>query len=105
MAKPYDPAKDVHFIPRPAPVVTGGIKAMMTGNATEHQQKMVLDWIINQACGTYDQSWRHDNDGGVRASDFASGRRCVGLAIVREINLIDKKSPIAPPSRGELKHG
>lgn len=105
MSKQFDPAKDVHFIPRPEKVVTAGIKAMVTGHASEHQQKKVINWLVNIAAGTYEQTWRLDRDGGARSSDFAAGRRAVGLAIVREINITDKQSPIAPPTKGELNNG
>lgn len=104
MAKPFDPAKDVHFIPLAPTPVSAGIKAMTTGSATEHQQKLILDWLITVS-GTYDQTFRLDRDGGIRASDFAAGKRAVGLAIVREINLLPKRTPIAPPTKGELKNG
>lgn len=46
--------------------------------------KRALDWIVNNACGTYDEPFR-PGDGSVR--DYLLGRRSVGLAIVKLINL------------------
>jgi hypothetical protein len=103
MAKKPDPAVDVHFIPTPAVHVTAGVKAMAAGTASEHQQREVLAWLIS-ACGTYDQTWRPGPEG-VRLTDFASGKRAIGLAIVRELNRVLNREPIQPPLKGENTHG
>jgi hypothetical protein len=42
--------------------------------------KRALDWIIHNACGTYDEPFR-PGDGSVR--DYLLGRRSVGLAIIK----------------------
>ena len=42
--------------------------------------KRALDWIIEQACGTYkDQFWPADTS---RQTDYMLGRRSVGVAII-----------------------
>lgn len=46
--------------------------------------RRALDWIINTACGTYDEPFR-PGDGSVR--DYLLGRRSVGLAIVKLMKL------------------
>lgn len=59
------------------------IKALAMGTATEHQQKKALDWIIRAAAGTYDLDYRPDS----REHAFVSGRRFVGLQIVKLLNI------------------
>ncbi len=60
------------------------LKALAAGNANDHQQKQALRWIINQACGTYDLSFRPESE---RATCLAEGKRFVGLQIVKLLNL------------------
>lgn len=60
------------------------LKALAKGEASEGQQRRVLDWIIQQAAGTYDVSYRSSSD---RDTAFAEGRRFVGLQIVKLLNL------------------
>lgn len=62
------------------------MQALYRGNATEHQQKLVLEWIVQNACGTYDVSYISDDVAG-RDSAFCEGRRFVGLQIVKLLNL------------------
>lgn len=71
-------------LPTPTPGITLAIKCLAAGNANEGQQRMALKWIVEEVCGTYDQSFRPSGD---RDTVFAEGRRFVGLALVREINL------------------
>lgn len=59
-------------------------QALAGGTASEGQQKMVLDWIINGAANTYDLSFDPESD---RNTSFAEGRRFVGLQIVKMLNL------------------
>lgn len=59
------------------------LRALATGTASEGQQKHAIHWIINQAAGTYDLSWRESD----RETSFAEGRRFVGLQIVKLLNL------------------
>jgi len=60
------------------------IQALERGDATEEQQKRALSWIINNGAGTYEVAWEPDSD---RASSFESGRRYVGLQIVKLMKL------------------
>lgn len=62
------------------------IQALVAGTATKEQQRRALDWVINQAAGTYDLSFR-PGDEGRRDTDFAEGRRFVGLQLVKLLKL------------------
>jgi len=64
------------------------VKAVAAGTATEHQQRLALQWIIEQAAGTYQTSFSPDNHS---LTDFAEGRRFVGSQIVKLINLDPEK--------------
>lgn len=59
------------------------IQALAFGTATPDQQRRALEWIVNSACGTYDSEYR-SND---REHAYASGRRFVGLQIVKMTKL------------------
>jgi len=63
------------------------IKAVYRGDADAFQQRQVLDWIINNAAGAYELSFRSDADGGERETAFAEGRRFVGMQIVKLVNM------------------
>lgn len=64
------------------------IQALASGTATAEQQQRALRWLIEHACRTYDQTYFPGPDG-ARDSDFAQGRRSVGLELVKmtRINL------------------
>lgn len=66
------------------------IQALAAGVASEGQQKAALALIINRLCGTYDLSFRPGGMAGVRASDFAEGKRHVGNQLVRLTKLVVK---------------
>jgi len=53
--------------------------ALADGTATSHQQKLALDFIIRDAAGTYDMSYRPRD---THATAFAEGRRSVGHTLV-----------------------
>lgn len=81
--------KDAHKPWHPAAydeLITGAIKALAAGNASEPQQKRALSWIINEVCGTYDLSYRPGADGD-RDTAFAEGARFVGMQIVKQTKL------------------
>jgi hypothetical protein len=59
------------------------IKAMSRGEATAHQQGLALKWIIEAAADTYGETYRPDP----YDHAFLSGRRNVGLQIVKLINM------------------
>lgn len=61
-------------------------KALSLGQANPDQQRQALDWLIRDACKTYDLSYRPGPDGD-RETAMAEGRRHVGLQVVKMINL------------------
>ena len=73
-ATPYEPADAAAF------------QALQRGAASIDQQKRALAWLITKCCRTYDMSYR-PGDEGRRDTDFAEGRRSVGLEIVKLCNL------------------
>ena len=60
------------------------LQALQRGEATEEQQKRALDWIVKTAACTYDLSYRPTDNGD---TDFAEGKRFVGLSIVKLLNI------------------
>lgn len=64
----------------------GTIKALHAGRASEQQQQHALRLIVEKMAGTYDLSFRPGGIEGQRATDFAEGRRFVGLQLVKLIN-------------------
>lgn len=60
------------------------LKNLAAGTASPEQQQRAMKWIIEQACATYDLSYRPTSD---RDTSFAEGRRFVGLQIVKALNL------------------
>ena len=82
--KPRDPA----WIPPAYTVqIARAVQAVARGNASSREQQMAMDWIVTQAAGAYELSFRSDGDGGDRETTFAEGRRFVGLQIVKLVNL------------------
>lgn len=59
------------------------IQALVRGEADAGQQQRALNWIINRAAGTYDADYRQDG----RDHAFVSGRRFVGLQVVKLLKL------------------
>lgn len=59
------------------------LQALARGDASEDQQRRALKWIIENAAGTYDLEYRKD----ARDHAFVSGRRFVGLQIVKMLKL------------------
>lgn len=76
------PWKPVKYEPADA----AAIQALAKGNATPDQQKRALAWIIKNCARTYDLSYRPGEDGR-RDTDFAEGRRSVGLQLVMMVNV------------------
>jgi hypothetical protein len=58
-------------------------KALSEGKATEHQQKMVLQYILLQLCAIDDLTYRPYSE---RDSVFAEGKRFIGLQIRKFLN-------------------
>ncbi len=63
-------------------------RALHRGEASQEQQKRALDWIIQSAAATYDVSFHPDS---ARLTDFAEGRRFVGLQVVKLLKLNPKQ--------------
>ncbi len=59
------------------------MQALATGEASPEQQKRALRWIVENAAGTYDMSYRPGAENGRRDTDFAEGKRHVGNQIVK----------------------
>ena len=55
-----------------------------------------LDWLINVACGTYDEPFRPDNQDAV---NYMLGRRSVGLAVVKLLKLKPDKFSADEPRK------
>lgn len=60
------------------------IQALAEGKANEGQQKRVLQWLIEKACGTYDETYMPDSE---RNTAYAQGKRHVGLQIVKLLKI------------------
>ncbi len=81
---------------------TGGrvaLQAVAKGTANEGQQQRAWDYILRALCETDRMSFWPGGDDGRRASDFAEGKRWVGIQLKR----IEKMRPdlrgVSPPSQ------
>lgn len=75
----------VYFTCEWAPADASAMQALERGEATQEQQKRVLDWFINQAAGTYNVSFI---PGAQDATAFMEGRRYAGLQVVKLLRVI-----------------
>ena len=74
------------------------IQALHRGDATEHQQREALKFIIEVVAGTYDMSFRPESE---RDTCFAEGRRFVGATLVKFLSLLpDKIKPLKEQKDG-----
>ena len=64
--------------------VAAAVQALQRGDAGPDQQKQFLNWLVNVAAGTYNQSYQETGD---RDTTFAEGRRFVGLQIVKLLHV------------------
>lgn len=62
------------------------IKALAAGEATPEQQKRALEAITGRIACADDMSFRADDHGGTRETDFAEGKRYVGLQVRKLVN-------------------
>lgn len=69
------------------PADATALQALAKGTADADQQKRALNWIVNGASNTYDLEYRPDS----RDHAFASGRRFVGLQIIKLLKVIPGK--------------
>lgn len=86
-AKRKDPAKVLADNPAWLPpdfklADVAAMQAVAIGKGDSDQQKRVMRYIVETLAGTYDPSYRPGAEEGRRETDFAEGRRFVGLRIV-----------------------
>lgn len=62
------------------------IKMMAQGEASPEQQKRALEAIVGRIACADEQSWRADDHGGQRETDFSEGKRFVGLQVRKIVN-------------------
>lgn len=75
------------YFPPPWEVAdAAALQSLARGDATPDQQQRALNWIIYGAAGTYDADYRTDT----RDHAFVSGRRFVGLEIVKLLKVSTK---------------
>lgn len=79
-------------IPDLDPADVGAIKSLMDGTASDIQQRRVVLWL-QKTTGVGEMSFRPGIDG-QRATDFAEGKRFVGL------QFFTLAKTVLPPSRG-----
>lgn len=60
------------------------VQAVAQGRASEDQQRRAMKYLVERLCATYDLSYRPASS---RDTDFAEGKRFVGLQLVKLINL------------------
>lgn len=63
------------------------IQAVAAGTANADQQRAAMHFIIESLAGAYNMTYCPGGDEGRRDSDFAEGRRFVGLQLVKLIKL------------------
>ncbi|SDH08351.1 hypothetical protein [Pelagibacterium luteolum] len=76
-------AKHAHTPAEYSAADVAAIRALHEGVANEGQQRRAMEWIIRNACGMYDLSYRPGGQDGDRATAFAEGRRFAGLQIAK----------------------
>ena len=59
------------------------LQALVRGDAEPHQQQRAINWIIYNAALTYDLEYRTEP----RDHAFASGRRFVGLQVLKMLKI------------------
>lgn len=81
------------------------MQALAAGTADPVQQKRALAWIIEQAAGTYDLSYRPGAQEGDRDTAFAEGKRFVGSQIVKMLKVSVAAIRRGPQSDQPSEHG
>ena len=64
------------------------IQQLERGEATPEMQRRALSWIVNEVCGTYDQSYR---EGDTHETAFAEGKRFVGNTLIKMLKIDPSK--------------
>ena len=62
------------------------LKMCAQGEATPEQQKRAIEAIIGRVACADEQSFRADDHGGTRETDFSEGKRYVGLQLRKLIS-------------------
>lgn len=62
------------------------IKMVAAGEATPEQQRRALEAIVTRIACADDMSFRADDHGGTRETDFSEGKRYTGLSIRKIIS-------------------
>lgn len=62
------------------------IKAVAAGDATPEQQRRAIEAIIGRVACADELSFRADDHGGTRETDFSEGKRYVGLQLRKLIS-------------------
>jgi hypothetical protein len=68
------------------------VQAWAAGKASEGQQKRAFEWVMFNLCGIREMSFDPDSS---RVTDFAEGKRWVGLQIGKLLKLVPVKNPNA----------
>lgn len=72
------------FIPAPYEALhVAALQALQRGDASEHQQREILRWLIERAAGTYEFHYYPSQ----RDTDFALGKAFVGQTVVKLLKL------------------
>lgn len=81
------------------PSEVAAIRALAEGGADEHQQRMAFGFILSRLCGVDAMSFWPGGEDGKRATDFAEGRRWVGIQLRRIVKLVPDRFDTrgAPP--------
>lgn len=64
--------------------VARAARALVEGVAGTDDQQLFMKWLIEVACQTYDEPFDPDNQ---HVTSYVLGRRSVGLAVVKHINM------------------
>ncbi len=67
------------------PADAAAMQALSRGDASEAQQRRVVDWLFREGARIGDLSWVPESD---RASSFMEGRRFVGLQVAKLIKMV-----------------
>ncbi len=70
----------------PEAMIAAAFGALQNGQASSHQQKVAMNWLIIECCDYYGLSYRPGEDGR-RDTDFAEGKRFVGAQVVKMANI------------------
>jgi hypothetical protein len=93
------PKKDPWLPPDYDDVVVLSVRALANGTANEHQQKVAWRWMMYLTAATEefaDLSYR-PGELGRRDTDFAEGKKFIGLMIRKMLNpALTPKNPIEP---------